>query len=790
MHRVIRIVLLSLLACVLSVKPAAGQQPTASPAKPIPEPTPIPLANVPFEMQSAMAALDDIDASVSRVQSSTDEIVASFSNLAGEIDPRMAEDSRLLRSSTSLDILYRIKLNWQDFATNLSALARELTQRAASLDEDLARLEKMDKVWKATLQSAKDTNVPAPALQRVQSVVDAVEQKRQAVESDRARVLTALSQFSDEEGRIRKTLSSVKQAQIRALKGLLLRQSPFFWGLRTGLGTEWIDRSGESLSSQLKASTAFSKRLPSAFLIQAVLIVVIAVALQSMRRGVQKLAKEKPELQRALPILDLPVSTAFVLSVLISPSLLPQAPRLIQVILATLALIPSVVILRRLLDRRLSPILYALVIMFFVDQLRILAVSLPELARLLFLAQMLGGLLFLLWLLRSQHLRTGAAETNARFSKAIRVIARIGLIFLSTAFLANVFGYVDLGNLLGMLFLRSIYIAALLYTVVRILEGLLIIALEVRPLNSLRVIRLHRPMFQMRIGRTLEFLAVLLWLDVMLGFFGLLTPLIAAIRSALTASITIGSLVVSLGGILAFAIAIAATFLTSRFLRFVLEEDVYHHFPLERGIPYAISTTLHYVILLVGFFIALGALGIDLTKITILAGAFSVGIGFGLQNVINNFVSGLILLFERPIKIGDVIEVGGSVGEVLSIGIRASVIRTADGSEVIVPNGSLISSQVINWTLSNRQRAVEISVSVAGGADVKRVTELLKATAVSLPDVAKTPAPRVYVVNFTAGAVTFQLRAWTDRHEAWTQLRSDLAVAINDALAREKIAIA
>jgi len=89
----------------------------------------------------------------------------------------------------------------------------------------------------------------------------------------------------------------------------------------------------------------------------------------------------------------------------------------------------------------------------------------------------------------------------------------------------------------------------------------------------------------------------------------------------------------------------------------------------------------------VGFFIALGALGIDLTKITILAGAFSVGVGFGLQNVINNFVSGLILLFERPIKIGDVIEVSGNVGEVRRIGIRASVIRTADGSEVIVPIG-------------------------------------------------------------------------------------------------------
>jgi potassium efflux system protein len=220
-----------------------------------------------------------------------------------------------------------------------------------------------------------------------------------------------------------------------------------------------------------------------------------------------------------------------------------------------------------------------------------------------------------------------------------------------------------------------------------------------------------------------------------------------------------------------------------------LEEDIYRHLRLASGIPYAISTMLHYVILLVGFFIALGALGIDLTKITILAGAFSVGVGFGLQNVINNFVSGLILLFERPIKIGDVIEVSGNVGEVRRIGIRASVIRTADGSEVIVPNGSLISSQVTNWTFSDRQRAVEVSVSVVGGADVQRVAELLKTTAASHPDVAKEPAPRVYVVNLTAAALTFQLRVWTDRHEAWAQLRSDLSVAINDALTREKIAI-
>jgi potassium-dependent mechanosensitive channel len=158
--------------------------------------------------------------------------------------------------------------------------------------------------------------------------------------------------------------------------------------------------------------------------------------------------------------------------------------------------------------------------------------------------------------------------------------------------------------------------------------------------------------------------------------------------------------------------------------------------------------------------------------------------------VINNFVSGLILLFERPIKVGDVIEVAGNTGEVSRIGIRASVLRTADGSEVIVPNGSLISNQVTNWTLSDRKRAVEVSVSVAGGADTQHVMELLKTKAASYPGVANEPSPQVYVVNFSAGAITFKLRFWTDLDRDWSQLQSDISIAVNDALIREKIAIA
>jgi len=416
--------------------------------------------------------------------------------------------------------------------------------------------------------------------------------------------------------------------------------------------------------------------------------------------------------------------------------------------------------------------------------------SLPVAGRFVFFGQLLGASIFLVWVIRRWRPPPEAVRTHRRVWRAIRAVAKIGLVMLPVAFLANVFGYVNLGNLLGIIFFRSVYIAAMLYTAIRILKGLLIIALQVRPLGSLRVVSLHREMIQRRTCLVLEFLAFLFWLNLLLNFFGLVPAVISTAEAVLNVNLALGSFSITPSHILAFLIAAWASFLVSKFLRFLLEEDVYHHFNLARGIPYAISTILHYLVLLLGFFIALGALGIDLTKVTLLAGAFTVGIGFGLQNVINNFVSGLILLFERPIKVGDVIEAGGNVGEVSRIGIRASIIRTADGSEVIVPNGALISSQVTNWTFSDRQRAIEISVNVAGGADPQRVVELLKRTATAQSGVSKEPLPQVYVTNFTAGSVTFQLRAWTDRHEDWTQLRSDLAVAANEALAREKIAIA
>jgi len=335
----------------------------------------------------------------------------------------------------------------------------------------------------------------------------------------------------------------------------------------------------------------------------------------------------------------------------------------------------------------------------------------------------------------------------------------------------------------------SIYFAALLYVAILIVDGLVVIALQVGPMASLRAVQLHRPMLRRRLLGVIEFLALLLFLSVLLNFLGLRTSLMQNIAAVLQAELTIGSLNVSLGHILGFVGTVWASFLFAKFLRFLLEQDVYQHFKLARGTPQAISTIVQYAVLLLGFLVAMQVLGVDLNKLTILMGAFTVGVGFGLQNIINNFVSGLILLFERPIKVGDVIDVGGTVGEVRHIGIRATVVRTPDGSEVIVPNGTLISNQVTNWTFSDQQRAIEIPVTVVRGTAPQRLVELLKTVAANHPGVAKQPQPQSYVLTFSSGAVTVQLRAWTNRYEDWVQVRSDLSVAVDEALSREGISI-
>lgn len=199
-------------------------------------------------------------------------------------------------------------------------------------------------------------------------------------------------------------------------------------------------------------------------------------------------------------------------------------------------------------------------------------------------------------------------------------------------------------------------------------------------------------------------------------------------------------------------------------LSLVTRTSVGHHMEerrqVEPGVSEAVTTLVHYVLVTCGFFLALAVVGVRLDNVALMLGALGVGIGLGLQDLVKNFFAGLVLLFERPVRMGDVVIVGGDWGTVQKIGLRSTVVTTFDGSELIVPNGDLMTEKVVNWTLSDQKSRIILTVGVAYGSDVPRVVEILEAVAAEHPQVLDDPAPVLLFKSFGDSALIFELRVW------------------------------
>jgi small-conductance mechanosensitive channel len=202
---------------------------------------------------------------------------------------------------------------------------------------------------------------------------------------------------------------------------------------------------------------------------------------------------------------------------------------------------------------------------------------------------------------------------------------------------------------------------------------------------------------------------------------------------------------------------------------------------VDLGIREATGSIVRYLMLFIGLLIILQTVGIDLTALSILTGAVGLGIGFGLQNIASNFVSGIIILFERPVRIGDRIAVGNVEGDVVRIGARSTSVLTNDNIDIIIPNSKLITENVVNWTHNERKVRFRIPVSVAYASDVRRVEQALLEAAKDVYEVLEVPAPAVRFISFGENGLDFELRAWTTTlvHRSG-KFTSELNFAIHD----------
>lgn len=266
---------------------------------------------------------------------------------------------------------------------------------------------------------------------------------------------------------------------------------------------------------------------------------------------------------------------------------------------------------------------------------------------------------------------------------------------------------------------------------------------------------------------------------------------LAAVKNVLDVPIfKLGNVSISLWMIAYIIGAVVALFYLSGKLRHWTANRILSRSKLELGIRQAIGSIVRYIVIVVGLLIILQTAGIDLTTLNILAGAVGIGVGFGLQNVANNFISGVIILFERPIKVGDRIEVGDVEGDVASISARSTTIITNDNIAIIVPNSKFISENVINWSYTDRKVRFKIPIGVAYGSNTRLVEKLLLEVAAENKDVLKDPAPAVRFTEFGDSSLNFELRAWTTSLlQRKGKLISDLNFAISDKFLLHNIEI-
>lgn len=253
--------------------------------------------------------------------------------------------------------------------------------------------------------------------------------------------------------------------------------------------------------------------------------------------------------------------------------------------------------------------------------------------------------------------------------------------------------------------------------------------------------------------------------------------------------IHIGETPVTLGGMgTAFLVFIGVLFV-SQILQKTLSSQLEKRFKVSSGVSYAILRFSHYGVVIIGVVIAAQIVGINLGSLVIVFGFLSVGIGFGLQNITSNFISGLILLLERPVSVGDFVNVDGQIGRVLQINMRSTIIMTIDNIAIVVPNSKFVENNVTNWSIQDSKVRLHCPVGVAYGSDIAKVKEALIGVARAHPDVLESPEPEVRFLEFGNSSLDFELLAWTDEPKKQFLLKSQINFAIDEAFRKANVRI-
>ena len=701
---------------------------------------------------------------------------------ASEIRQRVMQTMDLLAGTPTPLELEDEQRFWRSQSLEFGAERRLFTSRAAKLEEHIQILEAQQPEWVATWIQIRESPGIEAVVERIKQQLDKIQTVRSQAQEQLNIVITIQNQVSQQDQQISDVLQRVRQAREGERSRLLARDSRPLW---EGPGSQALEPSfSRSFDRSFTAASEFmNTHKVAAFNLLILYFLTLSVVLKVRRYVARPAQFEVPA--EASQVFRRPFSVALLVSLVATREYIASAPIGVAFVFYFLLLIPVLRVLAPLIEPKVRVLLYALSAFYALEGLHVL-IQLPSFfRRALFALIVLIALVSFAWL--ASPSRISSLSLQRRNHRVFVIGIRACIALLAVSLVANIFGFVSLAQVFGLLALVGPVVAAVLYSAVRVLALILDIVLHTLRARALLDVRADAVE---RWGiRVLALLATWLWLRAILQIFAVYDAVIGIASNLLQLHIGIGRIRFTLGDAIGVLLVLLVGYALANALTFLLKNLVLPRLPLQRGVPYAVSTITYYILLLLVALAALSSAGVELNKVTVLTGALGVGLGFGLQNIVNNFVSGLILLFERPIHVGDTVEVGGLLGVVRRIGARSSTVVTFQGAEVIVPNSNLLSNQVINWTLSSQWRRVDVPIRVAYGNDPERVIKLLVGVAESHPGVLLQRPPAAFFMGFGESSLNFELRFWSAWQDTWFQLQSDVTVAVAKALQEAGIEI-
>jgi small-conductance mechanosensitive channel len=504
-----------------------------------------------------------------------------------------------------------------------------------------------------------------------------------------------------------------------------------------------------------------------------------------MRHRIRQLPiEEREDLLVGTLVVKQPVLSALLISMVFQTLILPDKPDLVRGVMTVFWVPALLIVVRKIIMPQLRWIVIVVTMLWLIADWELIMLSPVGPARLVNMG------LSIALLVSMRGFRTNREQLqkqeNQRFLFIFlqRASLPLGLICLASL-VADIVGYTYLAKILTAGAIISIIAWLILASTFIILRTLIVLFLQTGFAMGFKVLEQHKSNIIKGSITCLRVGLLFIYVYIVLMLFQLWEPSNELLISIWKFGYTFGDYRLSVGNLISFFLVLIFSWVIGKGLKILLEIEILSRFSLPRGIPMAIGSLTQYTLITIGFFLALTMMGFDLDKIGLLLGALGVGIGFGLQNVVSNFISGLILIFERPITIGDIIEVEGVMGKVTNIGIRSSRIRQFNGNEEIIPNANLISGRVTNLTLSDRDRRFIQTILTEPNIDPQRVIDKLEKACADVDLVLKDPLPRVYFQGLQEQFLQFGVYYWVN--ENIFDAKSQVNLALWNALQEEGI---